>query len=42
MIAAACAGGITSAMSGTATMPKPPANPPFAIPYSRTAGTAAR
>ncbi len=39
-IAAACGTGITSAISGTARMPKPPATPLLPMPTSSAAGTA--
>jgi hypothetical protein len=39
MIAAAAAGGMTSAMSGVATAAPPPV-PPFEIPVMATAGSA--
>ncbi len=41
MIAAACAGEITSAISGTAMPPMPPAKPPLEMPFRITAGMAA-
>src|SRR4051812_6615165 len=40
MIAAPCAGGIASAMSGGAAPPAAPPSPPLEMPVSTTAGTA--
>ena len=39
-IAAACGTGITSAINGTARMPKPPATPLLPTPTSSAAGMA--
>ena len=41
-MAAAWTGEITSAISGTETTPRPPPNPPLAMPKINTAGTATR
>ena len=37
-MAAACKGDMTKDIKGTPIMARGPANPPFAIPYNKTAG----